>query len=395
MRWFQLSTIQTGGAICLPVILLGQMLVAKFGLGAALTAILLGNLLVTLIGVGQAAMSIRYREITVVNARRYLGIRGATLYGAIYMVVAAGWFAVQLDLMGSSVSQLIGLPVAFWNLVLGGLVTAVVLTGLRGLGRLATLSLPLLLATLGYTCYLSGLPIAPLGEMKALAIGMVVAMEAGPIFNLPNFLSQARTKRDAMITVILVWGIMLPLIEMVGVCIGSASPGSDFFGALTAGGSLLWGAVVTLFLVFAGWTTNNNNLYGTALTLQALISRLGRRSAVLLYGSVATAISCLPLLDHFPLFLGTIGVSVGSVGSVVLSSFLLERFATAPIAMRLFAWGIGTAMGLLSLAQIFSLTGVAPLDAMITAALTNSLLTLTAQISIRGGSARVASGRRR
>ncbi len=361
----QLTAVLVGGAICLPVIMVGQMLGITYGLLPSLLAILAGNAVLLGIGLVMAKLSVRHRETTAEVAGRYLGPLGARLLAGTMLTTLIGWFAIQLDLISLVVGGgLLG------NIGIGLIITLLAMGGLKSITRIASVSSPLLIITMGITAFLLvGGPIVVSPVFSSLAISMVIATAIGSAFDLPTYFRHAKNSRSAKLSAILTFGVAMPLIECLGVYIGLKAPALNLVAAMTGVGGAVWGVWVVAFLLLAGWTTNNSNLFSATACLKTLIPKVGTRICTLVIGICGTALSCLPLLARFPLTLNLMGVLIIAVGASVLVSHLLGRNDSG---WSLIACAMGGAVGLMTSLGVFALTGVPLIDA----AATSGILTL-------------------
>jgi purine-cytosine permease-like protein len=106
--WLQLTSIQVGGSICLPVMMVGHVLSKNYGLYTALIAIMLGNLVLLTLGLAAASIGAKARKSTVEQAAFYFGDQGSAFFALLMICCMLGWFAIQLDLMHESAR-------AFWH----------------------------------------------------------------------------------------------------------------------------------------------------------------------------------------------------------------------------------------------------------------------------------------
>ncbi len=365
--FFQLTAVQAGGAICLPMVMVGQMLGETYGLAAALLALVLGNGVLVVVACLVSRMSVDHRESTPEVARRYLGPLGARFFALTFMVALTGWFSIQLRLMGMSVSELIGgvVPLPVVVIGLGGLITLFALYGLRGITRLALLSMPLLIGTMGACAYfLRGEPTALSTGYSGAAISVVIAAAITAAFDLPTYFRHARGKKSALLSALFAFGVVLPLVESLGVYIGLKTPGMNLLSALTMQGGAAWTIWVLLFLVLAGWTTNNANLYSAGACLD-LLRPSSAKVKTLALGAVGTGLALLPLLANFEVVLAGMGTLVIAVGATVLTAYLLRR--TEP-RRNVLACLLGVAAG------FCALSGVALIDAAVVSGLATAIL---------------------
>lgn len=278
-NWRQLSMIQIGSVICLPIIMVGQILCQTYGFASAIAAILAGNLVLFFFGLVSAKMSYEKRKTTPENAFEYFGEKGVVLFALTMGLSLLGWFAIQINMMSLGVVDLLSLEPAnpmvqcTLNICMGALITLVGFFGLRALNLFADLSVPLLILTLLYALWTQQ------GEAKEQVaysnfsfggISLVIAVIIGHIFDLPTYFCQARSPRDTWISILIIFGLTLPMIEISGVYLTYKGSGHTILEVLKGENSPIWNAWVAVFLVLSGWATNNLNLYSGIVCLESL-----------------------------------------------------------------------------------------------------------------------------
>lgn len=377
-KWGQLSSIQIGGVICMPVLMIGQTLNELYGFSSAVIAVIVGNFILFSLGLISAKMSVDGRKTTMENAIDYFGEEGVKCFSLAFALSLVGWFAIQLNMMTLGVMDLFSLdPKSITiqtslNVVLGLIITFFALYGVRGISILANISLPLLLATIAYAAYtVERVP----SDETALdkfplsfgGVSLVIAMAIGFIIDLPTYFRHAKTPRDAYISIVVVFGLCLPVLEIVGVYLASAITDGTFLEIFKRNNNAMWNLWTATFLVLAGWTTNNVNLYSGVICLETLTTKYPNYLLTLAFGIVSTALSCVNLLDHLDVFLEMMGIVISSMGGVIFARYLLLYFNGLPIikhdhSLHLIAWMIGIVIGLISWLG-FTFTGISVLDA--------------------------------
>src|SRR5438105_2900639 len=107
-----------------------------------------------------------------------------------------------------------------------------------------------------------------------------------------------------MIAVTLLFGLVMPLIESVGVIFFSGGSSDDLLQALMgAGTSEYWKLWVLGFVILASWTSNSANLYSAAASLQATVPQYSPKTITLFSGTVGTLLACLNLMDNLGVIL--------------------------------------------------------------------------------------------
>lgn len=382
-NWKQLSSIQIGGVICLPAILIGQTLSQSYGFNSAILAIFLGNLVLTLLAFVVASMSYREKKTTIENASLYFGRQGSLLFAWAMLFSLVGWFGIQLNLMSQALLDLCSVSqnspyLIILNTVLGLVMTLIGMYGLRALNTLSDFSIPVLGITLLIALTL------PVEKSHAISTGfklggisMVIATAIAAVIDLPTFFRHAGSKKDAYKSVLLIFGLAIPLVELAGVYLATSHPGETIIHTLK-GSNILWNCWVALFIILAGWTTNNTNLYSGAVSLNFIFKEATSPQCSWVFGLIGTFIACFNLLDNLEVILGMLGVGIGSMGAVIVTGYLMFRWKGLPslsfYSGNLFAWSVGTFSGLMSLMGWFSISSIAILDAFLAASCVAILL---------------------
>ena len=365
--WLQLTAVQAGGVICLPIFLIGHALATNYGIASAIIAIILGNLLLLVMG-SVAAWSVSYsRKSTAEISVDLFGVAGRYLFATAMVVSMMGWFAIQLNLMTLGIQEVFPkVPAGLCNVSLGVAVTYAGIKGMRGLEKIVNWSMPLLLITIFYALFL-GEPAtvqAVDGEVVTFqGISLVLAAAIAAVVDLPTFFRLSRSQKDGLAASLLLFGLIIPLLEGVGVYLFANKAEDNFVRVLASPASpMLWKAWVFAFIVFAGWTTNQANLYSASVSMGTIVPEMRNQTRVLLLGAFGSLISCLNLLDHLVGVLDLIGILLGSMGAVMVVHCLLngkteKRFNFA-------AWLIGLLAGASS-QQGYDLMGIPVVDAFV------------------------------
>lgn len=370
LNWKQLASIEVGGAICLPVIMVGHKLCATYGWVSALAGIALGNLLLLIMACITVYMSAEYRASTPENAKRYFGEQGAKLFAMLILLAKTSWFAIQLNMMVLSIQEIFHLQAAIpITLLLSGCILAVAWRGLGALSRLSSISLPVLIVTMGAALFLADKRGDAL-QTELLswgAISIAIGAAISAVIDMPTYFRYTRSVKDGIAAVVVLFAIAIPLIEGVGVYLAYHNPAATVIETLMKSDSFYWNLWIMLFMILAGWTTNNTNLYSAAVCLETIFKNTNEKIRLTIVAGIGTLLAMAHILDHLALFLQMLGIFVGSMGAVILTNFL---FSGKPqIALSLFAWGLGVTFGLMNLFQVISMTPIAVVDAFLVAAI--------------------------
>lgn len=321
--WRHLAAIQIGGAVCLPIFMVGHAMALEFGLLSAFVAVLLGNGVLLVLGLTGANFAAKTRMTTAETAAYTFGEVGRPYFALALIITLMGWFAVQLDMMGLMAGKLLGVESTKGvNIVIGLGITLASLRGYKGLETLANICLPLLMLTVAYAVFdASATPLKIPYEDEIAFGGVTIAMAAaiGAVIDMPTFFRMAKSPKDGLVAALILFGVALPLLEGVGIYLAGHGQSENLAESLTGSTpSGLWKLWVGLFIILAGWTTNNTNLYSAAVSLKSLFSVKSETKGQIALGVLGTALSTFNLQENLFVFLEGLGVMLASAGGVML-----------------------------------------------------------------------------
>lgn len=334
-KWWDLLAIQAGGTLCLPIVLIGQLLCKEYGTVQALCAILAGNGILLVLGLIMATMSTQESLNTFSHVRRLFGALFQKGLGALMLICMLGWFAVQINLMTKA------LPVGDTKMLtvsIGSLITLFMYFGYSAMHRCACLAAPLLgLGLLMFfmtsTFQLSDPPAFSWGWMSG--ISLVIGAHIAVLVDLPTFFQHAASPKDGRICITCLYALIVPLVEAGGVWLTSM---------LDSGADNL---LVGVLFVLSGWSANNANLYSAVETVRAL--RIGnRKGTTLLLGTLGTVLACMNPLGSIETLLELIGVALGVMGSIMCAQFVYKSPSGLLQAISCASYCGGVVLGLLS-----------------------------------------------
>ncbi len=368
LTWRQLASIEVGGAICLPIIMVGHKLCISYGWQSALLGIIIGNLLLLAMAFVTVFMSVKHRASTPENAKRYFGAHGAKLFALLLLLAKTSWFAIQLNMMVLSIQEIFHVSLVVpLTILLGGMILIVALRGLTALSTLSSLSLPILIITMGAALFLADQreERAQFDLLSWGSISIAIGAAITAVIDMPTYFRYVRSIKDGLLAVGILFLVTVPVIEGVGVYLAYHNPGVTVTATLMKPNTFFWNLWVMLFMILAGWTTNNTNLYSAAVCLESIWKNAQEKLRLTVVAIIGTLLALAHVLDHLTLFLQALGIFVGSMGAVILTNFLSK--GESAIGISLLAWSLGVTMGLLNLFQMAVLTPIAVLDAFLIA----------------------------
>lgn len=403
--WFFLAAIQIGVSICVPLFALGGQLGRHARFADLVPAVVIGALIACLFATLTGIVGVRARVPTAVLMRRAFGDTGGKAVAAILILTLFGWFGVQTEMLVDSIRVLltsslhVQIPRFALTIVCGALMSSTAIIGFRALGKIAYVAVPLLLAVIAVPVWIAltthdvaPLLMAPAAEAP-FSFGLVVSIISGghmvAVTIAPDLTRFLRSPRDVIIGMAVSLGCALPILLLLSALLAVIYGNANLIGILVAAGV---GAPALLVIILATWTSNDKNLYESALSLATLFPNRERWQLTAVAGAVGTTLAAAGIFEHFIDLLIFLGITIAPVAGVYLADFQLnraqflgdaDRTATQPVSIRwssFAAWLSGILIGLSTLAEsshgfgLWHLTTVPTLDALLGAAVTHCIL---------------------
>ena len=381
-NWLQLTIVQAGGAICLPVFVIGFALGKNDGIASAFLSIVLGNIFLLVLAMICGLYSSQKKLSTIECAIQCFGRKGKILFSAAIVCSMTGWYAIQLNLMGESLNQLFPFDCGVYGTVaMGAVMTILARRGIQGVGLLATISLPLLIATIAigvYDAVPNSVESFHFSKITTSGVSLVLACSIAAVIDLPSFFKDAGSQKDAMVSIVLLFGLVIPVVEGVGVILSSSFGEGDFLSVLMGQNpSKIWQFWVLGFVLLAGWTTNSANLYSAAVSLEPIFYSASFAKRAALVGGVGSVFACFPLMEGLELILEPIGVVLASMGAVLIVYMFTQNYTTA--VHHFICWMAGVVVGMSGLIYK-SVSGIPILDAFFVSSLTLGIIVVFSTI---------------
>jgi len=174
--------------------------------------------------------------------------------------------------------------------------------------------------------------------------------------------------------------VLLLLAALLSVIYGNA----NLIAILVASGV---GAPALLVIILATWTSNDKNLYESALSLATLLPQRERWQLTAIAGAMGTGLAAAGIFEHFIELLIFAGIAIAPIAGVYLADFQRDpsRFTeggpNSSVCWHSFAaWAGCSFVGLAALPrsshglELVRMTSIPALDALLAAALCQWLL---------------------
>jgi cytosine permease len=397
-KWLYLTNVENAVTVCVPVFLLGASLGSSLPLSSLLAVLGLSGALLALLSGWTSYIGTKTRLSTSLLAKRSFGEQGVKIVWLILAISLFGWFGVQTEIFAKVFLVLAGklLPQISFNPTLvtiaaGLLMSTTAVLGIKGVGKLAQLSVPLLLGVMAYALYMalsthSLSALSPTNPEGSLGFGPTVAAVIGAyavgVVVMPDIKRFAKNTKHSVASGVLALGIAYPALLLCTALTTALYQQPDYMEILVGLGL---GSFSLVILLLATWTTNDLNLYSASLSLAPMMPRFSRPVLTAFSGLVGTALATLGLFEKMmPLFM-----FFGVLTMPLLALYSADLFAPPQQGVRKWIpasfaiWIASSFFGIAStspeqwgLALFPALTSVSGLDALVIAALLCALRTL-------------------
>lgn len=387
-----------GILLCVPAFLLGDYLSTEGSLWRIGAALAVAASILTFISVITGILGARKRLSTAMLLPQIFGTRGYRFFALILSASAFGWFAIQLEIFGitlqTALSKTFSISANTSVWIGGALMISTAGLGFKAIEKLSQIAVPFLLLLMMWTLFqaIAGgsgeirMPTAaaptPFGMLVSSLVG---ALAVGSII-MPDITRYAKNPRVAAVGAGLSIAIGFPLILFVSALLVGFGGESNFIDTLLGSHSLIVRSLAVGALLLATWTTNDNNLYSSALALNAIVPKIGKIWITLTAGFLGMALALHGIVEHLMSIMIYLGIIFTPIGGVLISEFFRQRPspATAFRADSWSAWGTGVSTALATHHQIFLLTQAPVLDGLLAATFVHAVWgLLTRQVAAR------------
>lgn len=312
-NYIELSCVQLGGALSLPVLLAGSYLGARHSLSMVLLLSIIGNGVLFLLSNLYMMLIHEYRLTTIEFAGCILGRLGEFFCSFGMVISLVGWSAVQMNIIYKMTNNAF-----FVALVCCVLLIFIGLRQLTDVVRINKILIPFIFITLVYVA-LTGKDtslrhiVEPANILLSLLF--VVTVGSGVVFDLPTFYRHAESARDAKISLLFLFLFALPLIELFGAYLAIVQPGL-FVGKV--------GYISVLVLICSGLIGCCLNLYSASVVVSKSTS-IPYKPAFIMLCLLIAPLGMLDVCVNLAAYLEVINLIIVMLGVMVLTHFVTNR----------------------------------------------------------------------
>lgn len=345
-HWIAPAMIFGGLEFCIPVLMIGSMLVGSFGIKAILPILIVAFLIIQWPGNALSGyIGAKIGRSSSVIARSSFGEKQSRfLIAVVIFVVSLGWWAVQTSVAGNAICAMLNIDYTqnwwLWALVttIAGLVFAIPsIIGYASMKWTDYVAVPaglllcivgiyLALTKIGWESIKNFQPNAGTATMTILgAISLIVSLNVSQWVIAPDYTRYAKPKlKDNILIPLGIIAIGFPLIY-VGAIMAVGQGTADIVQVMVALGFPFWGFIV---LWLSTWTSQLVNNYSMGLAFSNLLninSAKGRSVLTFVGTLIAILVALSGILNYFMDFLYLTALAYPSFAGVIFVDYFIRK----------------------------------------------------------------------
>ena len=390
------ALIIAGTGLTLPILYLGSEVTLAVGFKKALWAFGISTLVLTLLCMATTIIGNRSRLSTYMILHFSFGRKGAKIMNTIFGVTLLGWFAVSLELLAIAVKDTaldaLNIHLSEWLIIIiiGALIIATTIYGIKSLEKLANIAVPLLTLFLGYVVYKSfqeisfAEVIAFVPEHPTMTLFQATSILIGSSILFPVLMADfSRFIYNDKQSLIAVLGITIGFpIALLFSAIPSIMSGEVDIIKIMKGLDLVLPAFILLLV--STWVGNASNLYSTTLTFSTVKTNWTYKKMAIIMGSLGIVLGLFGFSAYLFDFLDLLGVFAPAISAIYIINFFWVKKQNYNLneikeweSTALLSWVISSIITLFTYFEVFQLTHAYFIDSFLIGAILYVLLNRT------------------
>jgi cytosine permease len=360
-----MSVVLIGFCISMAGLYTGAALIGGLNFRQAIIASILGNIILTVYSGLVGSIGAREGVSTSLLTRHSFGMQGSKIISIIFALTLVGWFAYQCGFFGNTIHTMfpnlgiISHPVVagIWG---GILMMFTAFLGFKGLAVLSNIAAPAIILVSGIGLFIASASVGGIEGMSSIAVEGSLSLNAGVTMVVgafavggviqPDITRYAKKTSHAIIATSIGYIFAHSFVIIAGYVMTLTTEGSDIAVAMLQ----TVGVFSLIVLIFAQWTTNDNNLYSSSLAFSNVLP-ISKKKIVLYVGSIATLIGAFGVANYLVGWLVILGTGVPPVAGIIVADYFVFNkskyeygLGTKYIDVKVeafIAWGIALIVG--------------------------------------------------
>jgi cytosine permease len=323
--WY-ITLVFAGVALTIPAFLVASKISLSLGLLKGLASTLIAGFILFLVASFTAWIGGRTRLSTYFISKITFGRKGALLINLLIAVTMLGWFAVTLNIFAKTLNSIAPISEIAWCIIGGLLMTATAVWGFKALGKLSKFVVPVVLMSLfyliGFGIYKNGFNIFSFVGNGEISFSEAISMQVGAWILgacvMPDITRYVKSSAEGTYSSFLIFLPVFSVLMLLFMIPSILFNSSDFVQLILLA---MPSFIVVPLIILISWSTNDNNLYSTGLSMASLFPMSRKVGVTIFAGLVGTALAMFGVLNHFQSFLMLLGVLITPVAGTYVGDY--------------------------------------------------------------------------
>ena len=344
---FSNGLIWFGAGVSIAEILTGTYF-APLGFGKAMAAILIGHLIGGLMMLAAGLIGGREKKSAMETVKMSFGQKGSLLFAILNVLQLVGWTAIMIYDGALAANGIIETGAWIWAIVIGVLIIAWILIGLKNLGKVNTIAMAALFVltlVLFKVIFFGGAGVEAIVD-ESLSFGAAVELAvAMPLSWLPlisDYTREAQKPFAATLTSVITYNVVSVFMYMIGMGAAIYTGEYDIAQIMVKAGL---GVVGLLIIVFSTVTTTFLDAYSAGVSCVSISKKIPEKWAALIVTAIGTIAAIVYPMDNITDFLYLIGsVFAPMIAVQIADYFIIKRADSFSISFdwkNLIIWLLG------------------------------------------------------
>jgi len=301
-----------------------------------LIAFIIGHIVVGIIFFISGWVGIRERLSTYMLLRSAYGTWGTHILSLLVAFILIGWMAAQTGAIGIALNAALGVNVAWASLIVGLLMTMTSTIGFSALTWLSHISLILFIIASVIGTYKAWHILGGLGPLLSIEVTNPMPMSAAIAGVIGSIVTMGVVSPDitryckrlshwvgAIVASLAIGHIAIPIAGgIMAYAVGSTEVGIVVWELLG------WFGII--FMLVAGWTTGDNDIYSASLSLSEVIPKIERWKLSAAAGIIGSIMAALGFVNYIIKWLILLGAIVPPFWGVWMADYWIMPYLGVP-----------------------------------------------------------------
>lgn len=319
-----------GAAVSIAEILTGTY-IAPLGFRKGIAAILLGHVIGCLLLYFAGIIGAQSERSAMETVKISFGKKGSVLFSSLNVIQLVGWTAVMIASGATAANSILGIGGDWaWSLIIGVLIIAWILIGLKSLRTINTVAMSgLFILTIAMSIIVFSGDISAVSQ-EGLSFGAAVELSvAMPLSWLPLISDYTRTAKKKKITTLassITYFVVSCWMYVIGLGAALFTGENDIAKIMLSAGLSIAGLIV---IILSTVTTTFLDAYSAGVSSVSISKKINEKVAAVIVCVIGTVLAMLSPVSQFENFLYFIGsVFAPMVAILITDYFILKKDST-------------------------------------------------------------------